>query len=223
MLRVGTRSLLFGVHQFLLHPIFVAVAWERLYGQWPRDWRVWLAIIVHDWGYWGKPNMDGSSGKTHPWMAARWFTRWFDDEVESLTGLGEWGVFCLLHSRSMSHFWTMPVSMLCAPDKVGSFLMPRWLYLKLARCSGELDEYINDAGSESARAHGLRCDSPEAWYDSVKLYLKRWAVADVAGRFQAVASLALNRSPQEGDRVDLVGSLQMTVIWNGKEWVKADV
>ena len=38
-MKVGTRSLLFGSHQFMLHPLFVAIAWRRLYGRWPHGWR----------------------------------------------------------------------------------------------------------------------------------------------------------------------------------------
>ena len=60
-MNVGTRSLLFGVHQFAIHPWFVAAAWWRLYG-FPFDPRLWVAFFVHDLGYWGKPNMDGAEG-----------------------------------------------------------------------------------------------------------------------------------------------------------------
>jgi len=27
--------------------------------------------VIHDWGYWGKPNMDGPEGERHPWLGAR--------------------------------------------------------------------------------------------------------------------------------------------------------
>ncbi len=40
--KVGTRSLLFGAHQFAIHPWFVAAAWWRLYGSrvaWSYDAR----------------------------------------------------------------------------------------------------------------------------------------------------------------------------------------
>ncbi|MCK5235828.1 MAG: hypothetical protein KAR06_02490, partial [Deltaproteobacteria bacterium] len=60
---VGTKSLLFGVHQFIWHPITVLIAWCKLYG-WPT-WPELVCIIVHDWGYWGKPNMDGPEGEKH--------------------------------------------------------------------------------------------------------------------------------------------------------------
>jgi len=37
-LPIGPRALLVGAHQFALHPLFVALAWRRLHGSWPRDW-----------------------------------------------------------------------------------------------------------------------------------------------------------------------------------------
>ena len=45
-MKLGTKSLLFGCHQFVLHPLFVLVAWWRLYGR--PSWRMVVAIIVHD-------------------------------------------------------------------------------------------------------------------------------------------------------------------------------
>ena len=77
-LPVGTRSLLFGVHQFALHPLFVLWAWRRLYGSLPRDWRVWVVILIHDWGYWGCKDMDGPEGKWHPWGGAKIAARLLD-------------------------------------------------------------------------------------------------------------------------------------------------
>ena len=31
-MRVGTKSVIFGVHSILVHPFFVAYAWSRLFG-----------------------------------------------------------------------------------------------------------------------------------------------------------------------------------------------
>lgn len=42
---VGTKSLLFGAHQFLIHPWFVAWGWWTLYG-FPFDPRLWAAFFV---------------------------------------------------------------------------------------------------------------------------------------------------------------------------------
>jgi hypothetical protein len=49
-MKIGTRSLLFGAHQFLLHPLCVAIAWTMLYG-FPTDPRLWMAFLIHDAGY----------------------------------------------------------------------------------------------------------------------------------------------------------------------------
>lgn len=62
---VGTRSLLFGVHQFLWHPLTVGLAWRRIHKEWPT-FREWICIAVHDIGYWGCDDMDGDCGKLHP-------------------------------------------------------------------------------------------------------------------------------------------------------------
>ena len=63
-MRLGTRSVLFGAHCFFIHPWFVAAAWTRLYG-FPTDLRLWLAFLVHDLGYMGKPNILGEEGEKH--------------------------------------------------------------------------------------------------------------------------------------------------------------
>jgi len=76
-MRVGTKSVLFGAHCFLLHSFFVAAAWWTLYG-FPRDLRLWVAFFVHDIGYIGKPNMDGAEGETHVELGARIMRRLFD-------------------------------------------------------------------------------------------------------------------------------------------------
>ena len=68
-MKIGTKSVLFGAHCFLIHPIFVALAWIKLYG-FPFDPRIWIAFFVHDLGYIGKPNMDGVEGETHVELGA---------------------------------------------------------------------------------------------------------------------------------------------------------
>jgi hypothetical protein len=76
-MKIGTKSVLFGAHCFLLHPWFVAAGWWKLYG-FPWDPRLWVAFFVHDLGYIGKPNMDGHEGETHPLFGARILSRLFD-------------------------------------------------------------------------------------------------------------------------------------------------
>src|SRR5258708_5910867 len=78
---IGTKSILFGAHQFLIHPWFVAAAWWKLYG-FPFDPRLWVAFFVHDLGYWGKPNMDGAEGETHVELGANIMSALFDGDRE---------------------------------------------------------------------------------------------------------------------------------------------
>ena len=56
-MKVGTKSVIFGVHSILIHPFFVAWAWWKLFG-FPWDPRLWVAFFVHDLGYLAKPNVE---------------------------------------------------------------------------------------------------------------------------------------------------------------------
>ena len=49
-MRVGTKSVLFGVHALWIHPFFVAWAWWKLFG-FPWDLKLWFAFLLHDAGY----------------------------------------------------------------------------------------------------------------------------------------------------------------------------
>src|SRR5271169_964683 len=81
-MRIGTKSVLFGAHCFFLHPWFVAAAWWKLNG-FPWDPRLWVAFFVHDIGYLGKANMDGTEGESHPEVGARIMHWWFDERWAS--------------------------------------------------------------------------------------------------------------------------------------------
>jgi hypothetical protein len=130
-MNIGTRSLLFGVHQVALHPLFLFIAWSRLYG-FPYNPRLWVAFVVHDWGYWGKSNMDGAEGQQHPVLGGQIMARLFGQE---------WGDFTRLHSRYYAKLEGRSPSPLCAADKLVLMTTPPWLYLTLATLSGEVGEY----------------------------------------------------------------------------------
>jgi hypothetical protein len=196
-MRIGTKSVLFGAHQFLIHPCFVAWAWWKLYGwsvveHWSsvrgldpgerspltkpvrtslRDWRLWLAFFVHDLGYLGKPNMDGPEGERHPELGARILFR--------ATGLTPWSHFVLYHSRFYAKQHGAPVSPLCIADKLATPLMPAWLYLPLARATGEIREYMaksahmNETGGKYA-GFNLSLDDERQWHADMCAYMRRW-------------------------------------------------
>lgn len=134
----GTKSLLFGVHQFILHPLFLAVAWTKLYG-FPFDPRLWVAFFVHDIGYWGMPNMDGEEGQQHPVLGGKIMARLFGKE---------WGDFTRFHSRHYARLENQLPSKLCAADKLVLIVTPVWLYMFLVKLSGEWQEYVERAVAE---------------------------------------------------------------------------
>lgn len=140
-LRPGTRSLLLGAHQFILHPCFVALAWHKLYGGWPRDPRIWVAFLLHDIGYWGKWDMDGASGASHPLLGANLMGRLFDRGQRDELGHGHWWRFTACHSRTFANIYRYPHSTLMAADKLATVLMPLPLYAALCWLSGEWLEY----------------------------------------------------------------------------------
>ena len=152
-MKVGTKSLLFGAHQFLIHPLFVFIAWWRLFG-FPADVRLWAAFIVHDWGYWQSPEMDGPVGKMHPELGGRLMARWFGPE---------WGAFTWGHSRSYARLRGVGLSPLCAADKLATAIEPLWLYLFRVLLTGEWREYMeaeherpNDRGGLLAWVRSMR-------------------------------------------------------------------
>lgn len=157
-MKIGTRSLLFGAHQFITHPLFLFIAWWKLFG-FPDDLRLVVAFIVHDWGYWGKSDMDGDDGQTHPELGGRIMARLFGEE---------WGDFTRLHSRYYAKREGRQPSALCPADKLVLLVTPRWLYLPLVRLSGEVDEYC----ALFARWKGVETVTVEEWYEGLRAH---WA------------------------------------------------
>ncbi|HVJ49398.1 hypothetical protein [Desulfitobacterium sp.] len=129
-MEIGTRSLLFGVHQFVWHPNTVYLAWVNLYGK--PTWKEIVCIIVHDWGYFGEPDMDGEEGLKHPELGARIVNKICGSEYQDLI---------LGHSRSYTKVNGKEISKLCWADKLSIKYDPLWLYLPRAWMSRELKEY----------------------------------------------------------------------------------
>jgi hypothetical protein len=169
-MNVGTKSLLFGAHQFIIHPIFVFAAWWKLYG-FPSDPRLWITFIIHDWGYWRSPNMDGPEGERHTEFGGKVCGLLFGDE---------WRNFCLYHSRFAAVRDGKRFSLLCVADKLSIVLEPAWLYLPRVRLSGEIKEYMalakarTTSGEPKYASMKVSTDSEERWFFDVQEYLMRW-------------------------------------------------
>ena len=148
---IGTKSILFGVHQFIIHPITVFLAWWKLYG-FPFDPRLWFAFFLHDIGYVGKPNMDGPEGETHPYLGGV--------IMKALFG-PRWYWFTILHSKSLARSISKETSELCNVDKFSIMYMPYWLYIPMACSTGEFYEYHKTSGYP----HPI-----EKWANKVELF-----------------------------------------------------
>jgi hypothetical protein len=170
-MNVGTKSVLFGAHQFAIHPWFLAAAWWQLFG-FPWDPRLWVAFFVHDLGYIGKPNMDGPEGEQHPYLGAR---------IMRVFGR-EWHDFSLYHSRFLAKQHGRDPSRLCIADKLAICLTPAWLYLPMVHLTGEIDEYMKHAATGKYRTMNLATTEQLAWFRSVQEYLRQWVDEHKDGR-----------------------------------------
>lgn len=155
-MKKGTKSILFGVHQFLWHPLTVFLAWIWLFRSLPT-WREAVCIVIHDWGYWGKANMDDEEGEKHPELGADIAHKLLDERVvqygfECPGGRlisfrsrtlkeNTFHDLCLYHSRHYARNAGVEPSKLCWADKLSIMFEPWWLYLPRAWASGELSEY----------------------------------------------------------------------------------
>lgn len=166
-MKMGTKSFLFGAHQFLLHPLCVAWCWWRLYG-FPWDPRLWLSFFLHDIGYIGCADMDGPEGEWHPLRGAGVMRKLFGDK---------WGDFCLLHSRTVARAMGRPVSDLCAADKLASAVLPEALYVAMVRLTGEIREYRSAPKHIEQTGH---VDQTPTWFGDIQWYrsLQRHALAE---------------------------------------------
>ena len=154
---LGTKTLLFGVHQFIWHPLFVLLAWVRLYGSFP-SWRELVCIIIHDWGYWGKPSLKCADGDKHPELGAR--------IAYHLLGY-EWKNFILGHSSFYIERNQIPRSKLMAPDKYWHCMIPLWLYKCMAVPSREFAHY---RGVKHARQVSKQDGEPDwVWWARLQI------------------------------------------------------
>jgi hypothetical protein len=189
-MKIGTKSILFGAHQFLIHPWFVAAAWWKLYG-FPWDLRLWVAFFTHDLGYLGMPNMDGPEGEMHIYLGARLMGWLFDYQQPLASRMAKligpvcdkffgahqdarsWYCFSFYHSRFIAARYSTHVSKLCYADKLSFVLTPRWFYLLTAQLTGEHREYIKLADTRYRHMH-LSTTDLKTWHATVKTYLTRW-------------------------------------------------
>lgn len=181
-MKTGTKSVLFGVHCFFIHPWFVAAGWWKLYG-FPFDPRLWVAFFLHDIGYIGLYRMDDDAGERHPEMGAKIMGYLFGQE---------WHDLCLYHSRFYSKAAGVAPSRLCYADKLVPSLEPWWFYLPRAWASGELWEYLSRAGGKDGGKYAGEPNSAAVrkhlegtrwrdWYNGMALFCVEYVAAHKDG------------------------------------------
>lgn len=181
-MRVGTKSVLFGVHCFFIHPFLVAYAWYKLYG-FPKDIRLWVAFFVHDIGYCGKENMDGEEGELHPYLGAKIMHKLFDKKIVRQSWFSrypieikedfKWHDFILYHSRFLAKKHGKQYSRLCVADKYVLAIEPSWMYIPRAWLSGEIKEYMKDSAKNTS-GNVKKTTSMLQWHKGVREYIKEW-------------------------------------------------
>lgn len=185
-MKVGTKSILFGVHCFAIHPVMIFIAWWRLYG-FPFDPRLWVAFFVHDLGYWGQPNMDGPEGESHPYFGGKIMARLFGND---------WYWFTILHSRYLAKRLQLKPSKLCIADKLVIAIEPSWLYLPRAILTGEINDYFEQAAKcdpwsnrdpamraalISVKRGGMTRNAWQ-WHQGIKAYMRLWVEKQIDTR-----------------------------------------
>lgn len=124
----GTKSYLFGCHQFFFHPLWVLLAWRKHFGRWPAWWQV-ICIFLHDIGICGRNYLSGS--KDGHWrLGAKWSAKivWWLTPQREKEGLAEssWRrafLLCAGHTTESRYF---PKSDLFWADKKSWLVAPLW-------------------------------------------------------------------------------------------------
>lgn len=155
-MKAGSKTLLFGTHNFIIHPIFVFTAWLIRYRSLP-NLAEFIAICFHDVGLWGLPNLDGEEGEQHPAIIGDWFFSlsfkfkkysYFSELFQKVANI------ILGHSRFFAMQRQVNLSKLFQADKLAVGLYPSWLYIFLGTLSGEINEYMAKAENGKYKASG---------------------------------------------------------------------
>jgi hypothetical protein len=160
-MKIGTKSLLFGAHQFLVHPATVFLAAVVMEKRIP-NWKECTCIFIHDWGYWGCPNMEGVEGQKHPEYAANLARKYLDVNDDTIAPKDTYHNLCLYHSRSYSAHWCTFPSKLCWWDKLCVKFDPWWFYLPRVYLSGEIHEYRKEAENAGLITKSM---TDREWYE----------------------------------------------------------
>lgn len=130
-MKEGTKSVLFGCHNPIIHGLCVLRAWKQEYGSWPEWWQV-IGIFLHDIGVWGRPYLSDDEAKKGHWKKGAWqsafLVSWIcrkvfgSQRINSKESFDVW-LFCAGHCPEESGW---PQSKLARADKRSWLVAPMW-------------------------------------------------------------------------------------------------
>ncbi len=174
-MKIGTKSVLFGVHCPLWHGPTVLYAYYKLYGREAFKLPIIAACFLHDIGYWGCADMDGPEGENHP-VPGAFLVSWLFDKCIDIDGFlikdWKWFFFTVNHSRTYAKRHWAHYSRLAVADKLALSLTPRWFYLLVSSLSGEIKEYM---AAEVASGHTNKNTTKKEWYTWGTAKMRDWA------------------------------------------------
>jgi len=120
----GTKSYLIGCHQFLLHPLWVVLAWRLEYKSWPKWWEL-ICIILHDIGICGRQYLSDDKAKIGHWESGAKLSSFIVGKFSKFMwpSVGAY-LLCAGHCPKESSFIE---SKLFRADKRSRVLMPTWM------------------------------------------------------------------------------------------------
>jgi len=154
---------------------------------------------LHDIGYFERDEIEGPTGEEHVLLGARIMGWLFGPE---------WAGECSRHSRYWCKRTGLPVSRLGMADKLAFAMTPGWLYIPMARWSGELAEYMR---ASRERLEGNQCfteaelrllhsQDPREWLAGLQSHTLRWVQQQHADylKLRSVRPAKLNQSSPAG-------------------------
>ena len=120
----GTKSYLLGYHQFLLHPLWVLMAWKLEYKAWPKWWQL-ICILFHDVGICGRQYLSDDDAKEGHWELGAKIAGYFVDKFSKSyypNGHAAY-LLCAGHAPTESGAYK---SKLFIPDKRSFLVSPMW-------------------------------------------------------------------------------------------------
>lgn len=118
----GTKSYLIGCHQFLVHPLWVLMAWRLEYKSWPKWWEL-ICIFLHDIGVCGRQYLSDDKAKAGHWKLGASLAFRILNRTSRFYALVGWAM-CAGHCPEDSGF---PESKLFRADKRARVVMPTWM------------------------------------------------------------------------------------------------